>query len=74
MKRTEGSNCHFSEYLSPLKLTLLALNGISFGGLLVLVLLGRATPPVVFLTISTGVSLTALLIGTLLASRNRIRS
>ncbi len=57
------------EYLSPLKLVLLAVNGVCFGGLIVLLALGKASGGVVVLTIGTGLSFGALVVGAIIASR-----
>ena len=57
------------EYLSPLKLTLLAVNGVCFGALIVLLALGRNAGEIVVLTIGTGLSFGALVAGAIIASR-----
>ncbi len=57
------------EYLSPLKLALLAVNGVCFGGLIVLLALGKVSGEVVFLTIATGLSFGALVTGAMIAAR-----
>ncbi len=56
------------EYLSPLKLALLAVNGVCFGGFIVLLALGKASGEVVVLTIGTGLSFAALVAGAIIAS------
>ncbi len=56
------------EYLSPLKLGLLAVNGVCFGALVVLLALGKGSGEVVFLTIATGLSFGALVTGAIIAS------
>ncbi|MHC1767022.1 MAG: hypothetical protein AB9869_22430 [Verrucomicrobiia bacterium] len=61
----------WNEYLSPLKLGLLAVNGLCFGDLLVLLVLGKSTGEVVVLTIGTGLSFGALLTGAIIAARRR---
>jgi hypothetical protein len=61
------------KWLSPLELTLLVINAVCFGGLVVLLALGSGNGPLVLLTIATGLSLTAGLIGALVASRRRLR-
>ncbi len=55
--------------MSPLKLALLAINGVCFGGLIVLLALGKASGEVVVLAIATGLSFGALLTGAMVASR-----
>ena len=59
-------------YLSPLRLSLLIVNAVCFGGLLVLLALGTPSGPLVGLTIATGLSLFAGFTGALVASRRII--
>lgn len=61
----------WNECLSPLKLGLLAVNGLCFGALLILLALGKSTGEVVIVTIGTGLSFGALLTGAILAARRR---
>ncbi|MCL5742635.1 MAG: hypothetical protein M1541_01720 [Acidobacteria bacterium] len=69
MTTTEQREAGWREYLSPLRLTLLAVNGVCFGGSLVLLALGNASGPVIVLTIGTGLSFGALVAGAITASR-----
>ena len=57
------------EYLSPLRLSLLVVNGICFGGFVMLILLGKSNVFLIVMTASTGLMLFAGLAGALLASR-----
>ena len=71
MKNTR--DCWVS-WLSPLKLTLLAINAVCFGALLVLLAAGKGDGPVVLLAVATGLMLFAGLTGALIAScRTRTR-
>jgi hypothetical protein len=54
---------------SPLRITILAINAVCFGGCLVLLALGTASGPLVLLTIATGLSFGAGLMGAIVASR-----
>ena len=63
MDMTERQKSH---WLSPLMLTLLAVNAVCFGGCIVLLAFGSS---VVLLTIGTGLSLGAGLTGAVLATR-----
>lgn len=74
MTTTEKREAGWHAYLSPLRLTLLAVNGVCFGGLLVLLALGKASGPVIVLTIGTGLSFGALVAGALTASRQVLRN
>lgn len=69
MTPTEKREAGWRAYLSPLRLTLLAANGVCFGGLLVLLALGKASGPVIVLTIGTGLSFGALVTSAITASR-----
>jgi len=69
MTTAEKREASWREYLSPLKLTLLAVNGVCFGALLVLLTLGAGSGPVVLLTIGTGLSFGVLVVGAIIASR-----
>ena len=68
--KTNRDDC-WQGYLSPLKLTLLAINGVCFGGLVVVLILGTTTVASVVLTVATGMSFGALLAGAITASRRR---
>jgi hypothetical protein len=57
------------EWISPLRITLLVINAVCFGGCLVLLAVGIATGLLVLLTISTGLSFGAGLAGAVIASR-----
>ncbi len=57
------------EYFSPLNLALLAVYGVCFGALLVLLALGKTSSEIVVLTIGTGLSFGALVAGAIIASR-----
>ena len=69
MDTTSKSNSSWSEWLSPLKITLLVVYAICFGGCIVLLAVGRGGGPLILLTIATGLSLGAGLIGAILALR-----
>lgn len=56
-------------YLSPLRISLLAVNGVCFGGLLVLLILGRGNGPAVLAAVGAGLSLAGGLAGAILAAR-----
>ena len=66
---TDNSKSCWLEYLSPLKLTLLGVNAVCFGGCLVLLALGSASGPLVLLAIGTGFCLFAGLTGAIIAAR-----
>lgn len=66
-ERTERRDC--SEWLSPLRLCLLVINAICFGGCLVLLALGKTSGPLILLTVAVGLSLFAGAAGAILASR-----
>lgn len=69
MNTTEKRHSDWREYLSPLKLALLAINAMCFGGCIVLLAFGVGSGPLILLTIGTGLSLGAGLIGAIVASR-----
>jgi len=69
MNTTEKHQSNWRECLSPLKITLLAINAVCFGGCLVLLALGTVSGPLVLLTTGTGLSLCAGLAGAIIASR-----
>jgi hypothetical protein len=56
-------------YLSPLKVSLLAVNAICFGGCVVLLALGSGGGPLVLLTVGTGLSFAAGVTGAIIAAR-----
>jgi hypothetical protein len=59
------------DWLSPLKITLLAINAVCFGGCVVLLALGTVSGPLVLLTVGTGLSLGAGLAGAIIAWRKQ---
>jgi hypothetical protein len=63
------SNPSWREWLSPLKITLLAINAVCLGGCIVLLAVGRGGGPLILLTIATGLSFGAGLTGAIMASR-----
>ena len=67
MSKLDNAKC-CADYLSPLKLTLLAVNAICFGGCVVLLAAGRGDGPVVLLTIGVGLMLFTGLTGALIAA------
>ena len=69
MNMTEKQHSAWRENLSPLKITLLAINAVCFGGCIVLLAVGAGGDPLVFLTIGTGLSVGAGLTGAIVASR-----
>jgi len=69
MKTTENQDPAWREHLSPLKITLLAINAACFGATIVLWASGAGGGLLVLLTIGTGLSLGAGLAGAILASR-----
>lgn len=73
MKSADPQNACWSVDLSPLKLTLLAINGVCFGGLLVLLIIGSPSGAAVLLTLGTGLSFLSLATGATVASRRRNR-
>jgi hypothetical protein len=70
---TERDTSCWSAYLSPLRLVLLAVNAVCFGGFLAFLAAGKAGAPSVLVTVGTGLSLFALLTGALVAA-SRARS
>jgi predicted NBD/HSP70 family sugar kinase len=69
MNTTEKQQSEWREYLSPLQLTLLAINAVCFGGCLVLLAIGAGDGPLVLLTIGTGLAFGAGLAGAIVAGR-----
>ncbi|HIG26772.1 MAG TPA: hypothetical protein EYQ50_02850 [Verrucomicrobiales bacterium] len=59
--------------LSPQKLISLGINGVCFGGCIVLLAIGKTNGPLVLLTIGTGLSFVSLLTSALLFSRAQIK-
>jgi len=57
------------DFLSPLKLSLLVINAVCFGGTVVLLAMGREGGPLVLLTVATGLSLAAGATGAIVAAR-----
>ncbi|MCK9315795.1 MAG: hypothetical protein EOM59_14445 [Clostridia bacterium] len=74
MNTTEKQQSDWRGYLSPLKITLLAINAVCFGACIVLLMLGAGGGPLVLLTIGTGLALGAKLTGAIVAARkNTVR-
>lgn len=73
MQNTAEKEDPCQRWLSPLRITLLAINAVCFGAFLVLLAVGTASGPVVVLTIATGLSFGAGLAGALIAARNSRR-
>lgn len=71
MSATEKAKSDWGEYLSPLKISLLAVNALCFGGLIVLLAISTASGPLIFLTIGAGLSFSGGLSGAIIASRKR---
>ena len=69
MNTTEKQQSDWRGYLSPLKITLLAINAVCFGACIVLLVLGAGGGPLVLLTIGTGLSLGTKLTGAIVAAR-----
>jgi len=69
MNTSEKQDACWRKWLSPLRITSLAINAVCFGGCIVLLAFGAASGPLVFLTIGTGLSFGAGLGGAILASR-----
>lgn len=61
----------YREWISPLRIILLAINAVCFGGCVVLLAVGSASGQLVLLTISTGLCFGAGLAGAVMASRKR---
>ncbi len=72
MNTTRKHHAAWQDWISPLKLVLLAINAVCFGACVVLLVVGTASGPLVVLTIATGLSFTAGLIGAIVASRKRL--
>lgn len=66
-ERTAGQS--WREYLSPFKLTLLAINWISFCGSIALLALGQAKVSLVILLVGSGIYCVAGLAGVIIAVR-----
>ena len=60
-------------WLSPLQVTLLAINALCFGACLVLLVAGRGDGEVVLLTVSTGLMLFAGWAGAVICARQKRR-
>jgi hypothetical protein len=69
MNTTEKQHSDWREYLSRLKITLLAINAVCFGACIVLLAFGTGGGPLVLLTIGTGLSLGAGLTGAIVVAR-----
>ena len=69
----DGKDKSWNDHISPLKLSLLAVNAVCFGGFIVFLALGESSGPLVGMTIATGLMLFAGLVGALVASRRVIR-
>lgn len=69
MTTSEKQNSACRQWISPLRLTLLAVNAVCFGGCLVLLALATVSGALIVLTIGTGLSLGAGLAGAVTASR-----
>jgi O-antigen ligase len=67
MGKDTSKDC-WCDWLSPLRLTLLAVNSVCFGGCLVLLATGKAKGSTVFLTVAVGMMFASGLIGALVAS------
>jgi hypothetical protein len=72
MKYDDREKC-WRDYLSPLKLSLLVVNAVCFGGFIVFLALGKSSGPLVGMTVATGLMLFAGLAGALMASRRVIK-
>ena len=72
MKTDETIGDSWVDFISPLQLTLLAINAVCFGACIVLLTVGTAGSPLVLLTIGTGLSFGAGLTGAIVASRQRL--
>jgi hypothetical protein len=73
MKTSEPPAGRWREYRSPLKIVLLAINGLCFGACLVLLTTSTPNNALVFLTVGTGLMFGAGLTGALIASRHAAR-
>ena len=74
MKTTEKQISEWREYLSPLKIALLAINAVCFGACVVLLVSGAESGPLVLLTVGTGLSFLAGLAGAIIAARKHSAS
>jgi hypothetical protein len=74
MNAREKRDAGWRNWLSPLRLTLLSINAVCFGALIVLLILGKPSGPLVVITIATGLSFGAGLTGALVAARKELRS
>ena len=72
MNKDKEQDVSWRHWISPLKITLLAVNGVCFGGCIVLLAVGVASAPLIVLTIATGLSFGAGLTGALVASRKGV--
>ena len=70
MPKTEIKTSPWREYLSPWKLTLLAINAVCFGACITLSAVGAGNP---LLTIGTGLAFGAGLTGAIVAARQHGR-
>ena len=71
---TKKQHSGWRVYLSPLRITLLVINVVCFGGCIVLLTFGTVTGPLLLLTVGTGLSSGAGLTGVIVAlHRNRDR-
>lgn len=71
LREPEKPEESWREYISPLRLAILAVNWICFCASIVLIAQGRAAPPLVVLLIGTGLCSIGGLIGTIVAARKR---
>ena len=69
MNRDEKKIDSWREWISPLKLSLLVINAICFGGCIVLLATGASSGTLVILTIATGLSFGAGFVGAMIASQ-----
>jgi hypothetical protein len=69
MNATEKQHTTWQDWISPLRITLLAINAVCFGACVVLLLVGTPSGPLLVLTIATGLSFAAGLTGAIVASR-----
>ncbi len=67
--QTERKCCR--EWLSPLRLSLLVVNAVCFGGCLVLLAVGQVSGSLVLLAVGVGLSVFAGTTGAIMASRRR---
>ena len=74
MTTSDKQHDSWRQWISPLRLTLLAVNAFVFGGCVVLLTLGTASGPMIGLTIATGLSFGAGLTGAIIASRKTFGS